>query len=96
MHVQPALIAGIHPHTFRSGQPAHVVGIAIVRPDETAAARPCFVVAFPDGQTDYFPISDIENYRFLSIPEAASVGIDLLVDHVVRVDEAPPQRLDRP
>lgn len=70
-------IRGTHPYTFRSGEWATVRAVVqatvrVVVPFRAVvpgADRDCYLVEFPDGQTDYWPVVDpSEPYEF----EAAS------------------------
>jgi hypothetical protein len=43
-----------HPYGFRSGEWAHVLTTV------TSRGRPCWLVQFPDGATDFWVIADAD------------------------------------
>lgn len=49
-----ALIRATHPYAYRSGQWARLVGTM----DDPETGRRCYSVAFPDGETDWWPVDD--------------------------------------
>lgn len=52
-------ICGTHPYTFRSGEWATIR--SVVPGDD----RVCYLVEFPDGETDFWPVVDPnEPYEF--------------------------------
>lgn len=60
-----AFYIGTHPNSFRSGEPSKIKGIKILFGDGLED-RPCFELEYADGETDYSPISDYENYKIVS------------------------------
>jgi len=67
-------IRNMHPHSFRSGEWAIVVGVETKRITNfgNTIIRPCFLVVFPDGATDSWVIFDINaKYEFEGV-EAGS------------------------
>lgn len=56
-------IRAVHPCSFRSGEWAKLVCV-VPGPD-----RECYLVEFPDGVTDFWPVVDPANtYEFASVP----------------------------
>jgi hypothetical protein len=57
------LIRATHPYGFRSGEWAVLVAVV---PTE---ARDCYLVEFPDGVTDFWPVHDPSDpYEFDGVP----------------------------
>jgi hypothetical protein len=48
------MIRGTHPDHFRSGEWAEIVGVGLFE----RTHRICYVVVFPDGETDEWPVID--------------------------------------
>lgn len=58
-----------HSMSFRPGQPALILGIDIVMPNENSPSRPCFHIQYSDFFEDWIPISDIKYCSLLTIDE---------------------------
>lgn len=58
--VHQVQIQAKHRYGFRSGEWASLMGCVMVQP-EGEEFRLCYFVAFPDGVTDYWPVS--EDYK---------------------------------
>ena len=52
---RPAKIRGTSPHSFRKGEWATIVGVALFTP-ANFEERLCYVVMYPDGDLDYISI----------------------------------------
>ncbi len=52
MTQQPRFIRAMHHAAFRAGQWAQILTVA------DAGERPCYVVQFPDGKTDWWVVDD--------------------------------------
>lgn len=65
MRVSNALLMSTNPASYRAGDVATIIGVAFVTPIEGFEPRPCFHIRFDDGDTDYFPISDLNLYRIM-------------------------------
>lgn len=72
MKVHPVEFRGTHPYSFRRDQWAAVIGVAMVEPDGLPP-RPCFVVRFADGVTDYTPMHDSGAYELRAAQPTESV-----------------------
>jgi hypothetical protein len=54
-------IRATHPDAFRSGQWATLTGTL----DDPESGRRCYAVRFPDGESDFWPVQDMEHgYEF--------------------------------
>lgn len=62
MKTERVNIKGIHPHTYRCGETAEIVGVRLVKPDDESEWRLCYLILFEDGKTDFVPFSEPENY----------------------------------
>ena len=63
MNSEKCFYTGTHPYSFRSGQPAEVVGVNMVDPAGKGDWRPCFHVRFPDGVEDFCPVLETQHYE---------------------------------
>jgi hypothetical protein len=59
-------IRATHPYGFRSGEWARVVNVVPAR------GRDCYLVEFPDGVTDLWPVIDAWDPYEFSAPRAAA------------------------
>lgn len=75
MITTPLTITGHHPYAFRCGEPAKIIGVVMVDPENHLSPRPCFHVRFADGVEDWIPLSDVqrpsgdEAYKFAALEE---------------------------
>lgn len=69
--VEPCFIIGAHPFSFRAGQIAEILGVAMVTP-RGSEPRACFHIRFHDGIEDYTPVSDSLHYKLLGEPKEKS------------------------
>ena len=65
MKTEKAYYVRTHRYTFRSGEPAEILGIEMVQPKEGDTFRSCFKVRYAAGKEDYTPISEVGNYNIL-------------------------------
>jgi hypothetical protein len=72
MKIKRAVITGVHPYAFRSGESAFIIGAAMVTPENNLPERLCYQVIFDDGQTDYVPVSCLVDgsYRVEAEPDS--------------------------
>jgi len=56
---------GINNNSFRSNEPAKIIGIYNVKP-KGLEERPCYKIKYADNKIDYCPIEDYSNYRIIS------------------------------
>jgi hypothetical protein len=61
------LYTGTHFASFRSGEPATIIGVEWVKPGGHGG-RACFRIRFEDGVEDVTPICDVENYTLTEGP----------------------------
>lgn len=53
------LIRATHPYAFRAGEWARLVTTITMSPPGSARCpRECYLVRFPDGQSDFWPVAD--------------------------------------
>jgi hypothetical protein len=75
---QKAFLVGTHNHSFRPGKPAEILGVEVIAfigcPE--MEARPCYLVRFEDGERDYVPVSDANNFKIIS-EELVRAGVVL-------------------
>ena len=69
-----AYIVGIHTYCFHAGEPALIIGVSIIMP-ENETARPCFRVVYSDATEDFIPISDMANYEIISAQDVRAGNI---------------------
>ena len=55
--VEDAYYIAVHRHSFRPGEPALVLGVALVD------GRACLDVIWPDGYRDYAPLGEVSDGR---------------------------------
>lgn len=65
---EKAFIIGTHRNSFRSGEPAEVLGLSFVTPPGDYP-RPCYHIRFADGKEDYTAVLDVSNYELITEPE---------------------------
>jgi 5-hydroxyisourate hydrolase-like protein (transthyretin family) len=59
-----------HPYGFRTGEPAEVVSVKMVKPSEDHDWRLCYELVFEDGTRDFTAVEDNKNFEFL-------IGVEL-------------------
>ena len=58
-------IRSTHPYAFRSGEWARIKGTAMLPVTEGEPDRACYLVAFEDGVSDFWPVEDPDaQYEF--------------------------------
>lgn len=73
------MIRGTHPYVFRSGKWAELVCTM----DDPGKDRRCYLVRFPDGVTDWWPVEDeAAGYEFREAPGTAGELVDELEDYL--------------
>lgn len=63
MITEKAYIVGVGLNNFRTGTPAEIIGVQIVKPGSSNVVlpfRPCYHAEWSDGVRDYIPISSVE------------------------------------
>ena len=70
MNVQrrDAKIRGTHPHSFRSGEWADIIGVKVFAP-QGLSLRVGYQCLYDDGFIDYIPISDASNYEIETVDD---------------------------
>jgi hypothetical protein len=68
---EDAYLVGIHRYSYRSGEPAKIIGVVMYTPGSSGDSddyieRPCYHIIFPDGVEEYTPVSDLLNYAIIS------------------------------
>lgn len=75
----PRLIRGTHPYVFRSGKWAELVCTM----DDPGKDRRCYLVRFPDGVHDWWPVEDeAAGYEFREAPGTAAELADELEEYL--------------
>lgn len=62
---QKAFLVGKHRFCFHPGEPAEILGVRIVTPEDHPP-RPCFHVRFENGDEDFVPLSDKHYFSIIS------------------------------
>ncbi len=70
MMIEKVFYVGTHEYSYHSGSPAEVIGIKMITP-EGLDPRPCFHLRYSNGDEDFSPISETQNYRLISESDAA-------------------------
>lgn len=65
--LEDAYYVGTNAHSYRSLEPARIVGIKTVYTENRVSV--CFHIVFADGKDDWCPVSDYENYKVLTDKE---------------------------
>lgn len=73
MKIKRAVITGVHPYAFRSGESAFIIGAAMITPENNLPERLCYQIIFDDGQTDYVPVSCLNDGSYRVEAESATV-----------------------
>jgi hypothetical protein len=68
MIVKRAQIIGVSLYAFRPGEPAFIIGAAMVTP-EGLPERLCYHVIFDDGKTDFIPVSSVADGAYRVVAE---------------------------
>lgn len=64
-----AYYVGTHQYSFRTGEPAEILGVVWVTPEEKdRPPRACFHVRYEDGTEDLSLVSDTVNYTIQGTP----------------------------
>jgi hypothetical protein len=73
MVIKTAYLKPIHPYSYRhkDGHNGRIHGVFLADMDNGIVERPCFMVVYPCGFTDYVPLSEVEkgNYEVIANPE---------------------------
>ena len=70
LKISPAMIRGIHPYSFRSGEWATIVGLVMCGKDYPGG-RLNYMVMFDDGKVDYWPVCDESNHEIKAASEVS-------------------------
>ncbi|WP_105243769.1 hypothetical protein [Psychrobacter sp. Marseille-P5312] len=70
LNISPAMIRGIHPYSFRSGEWATIVGLVMCGKDYPGG-RLNYMVMFDDGKVDYWPVCDESNHEIKAASEVS-------------------------
>lgn len=70
LKISPAMIRGIHPYSFRSGEWATIVGVVMCGKDYPGG-RLNYMVMFDDGKVDYWPVCDESNHEIKAASEVS-------------------------
>lgn len=70
LKISPAMIRGIHPYSFRSGEWATIVGLVVCGKDYPGG-RLNYMVMFDDGTVDYWPVCDESNHEIKAASEVS-------------------------
>ena len=70
LKISPAMIRGIHPYSFRSGEWATIVGLVVCGKDYPGG-RLNYMVMFDDGKVDYWPVCDESNHEIKAASEVS-------------------------
>lgn len=70
LEISPAMIRGIHPYSFRSGEWATIVGLVMCGKDYPGG-RLNYMVMFDDGKVDYWPVCDESNHEIKAASEVS-------------------------
>lgn len=69
LDVEPAFLLGVHQYAFRSGEPARIIGVMMVKctNHRNSDYRPNYHIQFKDGKTDLIPFDEVErgNYEVI-------------------------------
>ena len=63
--IQRAYLVGTHRYSFQAGEPAEILGMIFVNPDEKGW-RLCYHIRFEDGRDDCVPVSEGTHYEIVS------------------------------
>jgi hypothetical protein len=74
MKEQKAFLIGIHPYSFREGEPAEIIGVSFCTPDGLEE-RLCYKIRYNDGKEDFVAVSDTKNYKIINETDAKEVKI---------------------
>ena len=76
MNIDKAYFLGIHPYHNKSGVPAEIIGVNIVKPDDNLPPRLCYHIRWHDLTEDYVPVnSDTKSYEIISFEDILSGNI---------------------
>lgn len=62
---QKAFWVGTHRYSPRAGEPAEIIGVAFITPEELAT-RACYHLRFKDGEEGYIPLSEAHHFEIIS------------------------------
>lgn len=69
MKTEKAYIIGTHPYSFRSGEPAEIIGVKLVTPSSDIKCRLCYEIEFSDGFKDSIAVEDASNYTIVQFSD---------------------------
>jgi hypothetical protein len=73
METDKAYYVGTHRYSFKSGDPAEIVGVKMVTP-ELEEQRLCYHIRWSDGCEDFVPVSD-NTYKIIGFNDIVSGNI---------------------
>ena len=65
MLIREAYYIGTSVHSFRSGEPAKIIGVKTFYREDLHPVV-CFNIVYGDGKEDWCPVSDFDNYKLLA------------------------------
>ena len=70
---EDAYLVGIHRYSYRTGEPAKIIGVVMYTPSRTGnpdsanyVERPCYHSVFLDGVENYVAVSDLLHFAIIS------------------------------
>jgi len=72
MEIEQVFIRGLHSALFHYDEPAEVIGLRFCRPPDVTGKYPprlCYMLLWPDGKVDYWPVQDAASYKFMDTME---------------------------
>lgn len=74
-----AYLVGIHRYSFRSGEPAEIIGVEIITPDDKLEPRLCYHVMWRDKVEDFIAV-DGGHFKIISFTDILSGNIPRVTD----------------
>ena len=68
MKIEKAYLIGTHAYSFRSGEPAEIIGVKLVTPSSDLKCRLCYEIEFSDGHKDFVVVKD-DRYKIVKLSD---------------------------
>lgn len=70
-----AYYVGIHRYSFKTGVPAEIIGVEIVKPEPDLEPRLCYHIRWSDMTEDWIPVEDSHGFEIISFQDILNGNI---------------------
>jgi len=75
-----AYLVGIHRYLFKSGVPAEIIGVEMVKPEHDLEPRLCYHIMWADKVEDWIPMHDSNTFKIISFQDILDGNIPKITE----------------